>query len=282
MNDPFAPPPPVKDPEDPLIVGGRYSLPDPFTGEPRKYLRATSVVDPIKDTYMLDRWSERMAVKGIAMRPDLLDLARSHDVTEDRDELNEVVKKAKAAAGSDTGANLGTSLHKWAFKFEQGDSLVLANWETRRSLDAYGQLLLQEGILIEDLFTEKVLVDSSLDVAGRVDRIGWYGGRLVVLDLKSTNSRNFKYSHLALAVQLAIYANADFIWNEANNFYSDMPSSLDTDTAYCLHIPIGEGTAELLSVDILRGYELAKLAMNVREKRKPKGLVTSVAKVVAP
>ena len=81
--------------EDPVKVErdgwGRYKLPHPASGRKQAWTRATTFAKSISDTFALSQWSQRMALKGAALRPDLVSLAHSLDVKADREQLNKLV-----------------------------------------------------------------------------------------------------------------------------------------------------------------------------------------------
>jgi len=87
--------------------------------------------------------------------------------------------------------------------------------------------------------------------------------------------QNLDYSALAISVQLALYANADTLYDLAAETHEPMVD-VDRSTALVLHVPAGQGRAEVLEVDIAWGWERAQLAGAVRESRtvaKRKGVV---------
>lgn len=154
---------------------GRYKLTHPATGKPVKWTRATTYAKSIADTYNLSMWSQRMTLKGAALRPDIVAAVATLDVKADRDRVNGLVEDAKKAAGVKVAANLGTALH--AFTEDRDKVLVGQPVKAREipekllpSVDAYEALLREFGLvpvpgLIE--FTTAVL---QYEIAGTSDR----------------------------------------------------------------------------------------------------------------
>jgi hypothetical protein len=98
-----------------------------------------------------------------------------------------------------------------------------------------------------------------------------------VIDLKT--GRDLQYGWLEIAVQLAIYANSDFIYNKVTKEYEPMPPC-DRETAIVAHLPVGEGKLTIYEVDIATGWQIADLCYRVRNARKVSGLA-KVLEVVA-
>ena len=113
-----------------------------------------------------------------------------------------------------------------------------------------------------------VVVDPHM-VAGTPDRIGMYRGRgrPKIADLKTGAS--VEHSMGAIAVQLAIYAHANAIYDNGERL--PMPD-VDLERAVVIHLPVGAGTCTLYEVDIAAGWEAFQLAMTVRDWRKRRDL----------
>src|SRR5262249_49765222 len=77
------------------------------------------------------------------------------------------------------------------------------------------------------------------------------------------------YSWHEIAIQLAIYAHADAIYNSDNGFRRPMPE-VRQDLGLVIHLPAGNGNCTLHAVDLEQGWEAAQLAISVREWRSRK------------
>jgi hypothetical protein len=251
---------------------GRYLLPDPKTGKRRAYTRTTTVAKVLSDTTALDRWGKRMVASGMAARPELCDLARFED---DREALDGIAEAALQAAGAGAAAEAGTNLHTLTELVDLGE-LRLADVPAEQVDDVrayvFGMAKAEVEILPE--YIEGLIVCSAMDVAGTFDRIlRLKDGRLVIGDLKT--GKNLSYSWGDIAVQLAVYANADGIYDADSGEYLPMPE-VDKEYALVMHLPVGQARMELYDVNIRAGWEAALLAKQVREHRGKKDWATSI------
>lgn len=273
----------------------RYRLPDPETGAAGGFTRATTFAKSISDTFTLSQWSQRMVGKGVSMRPDLLAAFASTPVTE-REKLNRLAEAAKETAGAKAGANLGTAVHAFSEQVDRGElpvERIPEPWD--RDVRAYLALLEQEGFEVVPEWIERVVLCKALDgkgIAGTFDRIvratkevdlriggeivTIRPGELVIFDLKT--GRDLEYGWLEIAVQLAIYANAEHIFDKSSKTWAPMPD-VRTDVAIVLHLPVGQGRATLHGIDVAQGHTLGLLCAAVREARKAKGLSVPIASV---
>ena len=249
---------------------GRYLLPHPETGKEQPWTRVTTIASTTADRFGLEAWAQRNTVLGIGLRPDLYALAVSSTI-DDRQQLTRVVKQAQEAAKASSGANLGTALHRITERVDSGDDLTIpAEWQG--DVDAYCQTLADNHVGIHPEWIERIGVLPAIGAAGTLDRLVTLAGQaaMTVADLK-TGKDAVKYGTTEIAIQLAIYANATHVWNGTG--YDPMPPT-DTDKALIIHLPVGQSTCTLHTVDIAAGWEAAQLALKVREWRKTKNLTT--------
>lgn len=253
---------------------GRYKLPalsavgDDGSRDVRSWTRVTTFAKSISDSMGLTKWQIRMAVRGIAMRPDLLALAASAPA-DDRSTLDRVAEQAKEAAGTSSGANSGTALHAMTERVDRGERLnVPPPWDA--DVAAYSRALRAARVTVDPELIERIVVCEALGVAGTFDRVlRLPGGTLVIGDLKT--GRDLSYSWLEIAIQLAIYANADAMWNGITGQYEPMPA-VDKDMGLVVHLPVGSAKATLYGVDLRAGWAAAQLCASVREQRALKNL----------
>jgi hypothetical protein len=252
------------------MVRGRYKLPHPETGKVQLFSRVSTIAHTISDTYHLDRWNDRMIAKGFGLRPDLAELTRSLDVTEDREELQKLAQQAKEAAGGSVGANLGTALHKHCERQDGGEDMskVRLPAATRADLKAYAELLARKHIEIMPEYNERVVYTKATNSVGRIDRIGWdreLWERPRVIDLKTQKTMDF--GGLEITSQQAMYGNADYMWNEDTAEWEPMPE-VDTQISMVIWLPVGKAHAQDFTVPIDIGWLDVKLALGVRTARK--------------
>ncbi|GAA3765702.1 hypothetical protein [Micromonospora maritima] len=256
---------------------GRYLLPDP--GEPGAtstlpWTRATTFAKSISDTFGLTKWQLRMALKGITMRPDLYARASAATI-DDKQVLDQVAEAAKEAAASSSGANLGSALHQFSERLDRGEQVhVPPPWDA--DIAAYQKALTDHAIDVDADLIERIIVVRQHHVAGTLDRI--YKSRRWRLprigDLKT--GKDLTHGWMEIAVQLALYANADAMWNGLTDRYEPMPE-VDREVGVVIHLPVGKATATVYEVDLTAGWEIAQVCADVRELRTRRNLAKPAA-----
>jgi hypothetical protein len=280
MTDPFAAPAALAEPKHDRY--GRYLLPDPETGKEKAWTRVSTVARTLADEYGLTQWKLRMAAKGIALRPDLIAAAAAADVESDKKRLDEIAESAMERAGSGAGANLGTALHTFTQRLDQGEPLssLGAPAPLDQDLVAYAALLKSARLGMHAI--ERIVCLPELGVAGRFDRIVSQppgeakADPLTVLDLKT--GKELSYAWLEIAIQQAMYANAPLMWDPTAQTWVPKPV-VDLTRALVLHLPVGKAAPQLYAVDLIKGWAAAQTAMKVREMRSG---AKSLAWVVKP
>lgn len=264
---------------------GRYVLPHPETGKEQGWTRATTHAKIISDTFKLHQWQERMTAKGLVARPDLYALVGS---TDDKKELNRICEDAKQAAGSKIGANLGTAVHNYTEQLDRGVEFRNIGVPSTVANDviSYGEMLTAYGLLPVRDMIERVVLNTKLGVAGRLDRVltnikpvgRWVTpGALFIGDVKT--AANIGYSWLEVAIQLAIYANSEYFWNIETQTYERVPQ-IDLDEAIVMHVPVQQGEATPYRINIRQGWEYALLAAEVKSARNDKTLAVRLGETI--
>lgn len=253
--DHAAPAPPKRD------RWGRYLITPADGGKPIAHTRATTWAGAIDDKEGLIGWSARVAMLGVARRPDLYAIACAAKTDAD---LKEYVDAAKAAGGAEHGRNVGTALHAFTEQVDRGEEpTVPAEW--RADLDAYRQAIADAGLTPVPHLIERVCVVPELQVAGTFDRCySTADGELVIGDVKTGQSLD--WSALSISIQLALYAHAETIYDTATDTHQPMPP-VRRDVGYVVHVPSGRGRAEVLEVDLTAGWEAARVCGQVRQLR---------------
>lgn len=120
----------------------------------------------------------------------------------------------------------------------------------------------------EPALTERVVVNTKMMCAGRFDVPVWDLAApepvLRMADLK-TKRKQF-WSVLEQRAQLAVYARADVMWDDALSCYVQ-PPAFDLDEGVILHLPQGGGPLELLRMDLQAGWATALRAREVVDDR---------------
>lgn len=267
-SNPFLQPPSTESVQPGDIVNGRYQLPHPETGLPHSWMRTTNFIHKIADTYAIHEWDKREVIRGLVMREDLYIEACGTDL-EDKKALNDLASRAKEASGGNTGARLGTALHAFTERGKRGEETrAPRKWQGK--VDLYLEALRNHRLYPRTDLLERRVINLKYNLAGTFDDgldSAEYG--LVIGDTKT--QKDF-YSYCDPAMQLAVYANADVMWNKETASYEDMPP-FNKEIALVLWLPargIGEtqDACDVRWVDIATGWEKVDLAHRVHEWQK--------------
>ncbi|MFM7062552.1 MAG: hypothetical protein ACKO04_03530, partial [Actinomycetes bacterium] len=244
---------------------GRYLVTPPDGGKPVAMTRATTVASAVDDTTGLQKWMKRQVAVGMAQRPDLVAAVATTD-PDDKKKLGALAEDAMTAAGSSAAATVGTALHRATELADLGlevpEVFTERVAEYRRCLDAHN-------VVVDPALVEAVLVLWQHEIAGTADRIVTWQGRRYVLDLNTCES---VYPH-GFAIQLAIYAMADHVYDYRTDTTSEMPD-VDQDRAIICHLPAKGGPCTLQWIDIAAGREALEHALWVRSWRRRRDLLT--------
>lgn len=267
MTDPFES---AGRPEVKLDRWNRYILPHPETGKEQAWTRVTTLARTLSDEYGLTQWMKRNVARGMALRPDLIAGAAAADPDEDKSTLESVVKQAEEAAGAKKGANLGTAFHAAAYRADRGEKVQLpAPLDT--DVAEYQRAMRDRGLRVIPEYAERIVLIPELECAGTLDRIvsqpsgATKSEPLSILDLKS--GKDLSYAWLEIAIQQACYSRATHMWDKAKRAWEPMPK-VDQHRALIAHSPIGAGRTDIYGVNLIEGWDYARLAMKVREARK--------------
>lgn len=235
--------------------------------EKKSYQRVTTLAGLMEARHNLERWKIRGVARGLVSRPDLLAaIAACKD--DDKTRVDGLCEQALEANAGSSGANLGTALHEMTARVDAGEEFrPPPPWDV--DIKAYCDLIEQAGITICPEWIEQTCVVPQLGVAGTFDRLVEKNSRLYVLDLKT--GKDLGYGWCAIAIQLACYAHASFVWDWEHDCRRDMPE-VDRKRGLVLHLPAGKGQATLHVVDLEQGWEAAQQAVWVRDWRARKNL----------
>ena len=244
---------------------GRYIIPDPETGEEREWTRATTIAGVLPDRYHLERWGERMVVLGIARDESLYVLAQTAKY-EDKQRLDKIARDAKSAAQSGASANVGTALHTFTEMVEDGESIDVVPSKYRADVSAYLDAL--EKLNATVLSKEQIVLNPKVGVAGTYDRkltVPHLSKKPLIGDIKT--GRTVDFGLLEYSVQLAIYANSEYLFNVDTGEVDHVDEEPDRERGLLFHIQAGKGRCEVWELDLERGWEAAQTALKVREMR---------------
>lgn len=267
---------------------GRYWLPDPADPAawepgaigarhlPRGVMRTSNLINAYEDTRALSIWEQKKIVRGFAERQDLY----AELITADRDDNGDVVGASRLIdaalrqAKADEASIIGTAYHRVLEVF-----LRTGEWiGTQEMQDAVRALLR----LLADCFlkpaaeyAERIVYNSHLKVAGRFDVpvLDYSAPGAVTIRMADLKTKRKAFtSVLAQRAQLAVYARADAMWDEAQQCYIT-PPPFDLEEGVLLHIPQpGEyadaiGGVQLLRMDLRKGWETALLCRQIVDSR---------------
>jgi hypothetical protein len=212
-------------------------------------------VDCLEDKYNLQKWMQRNVALGLSVRPDLQLAVSAH--REDKRELDKICQAAQEAAQSSKGATTGTALHAITETADRGLDVGVIPEAFQADLAAY----LDATKDLTATHIEQFCVLDSLKIGGTPDRVVKYQGKRYIADLKTGS---IEFGILKIAMQLAVYARSqtyDYGTGERGVHGAEL------DRGLIIHLPAGEGRAELVWVDLLEGWNAVRVARDVREKR---------------
>lgn len=233
----FAAPAEQREPGDPFIVNGRYSLPplDDPTGKRRSLQRATNFIKQLSDQEGLVKWKLRSVVEGLALREDLYDLACSLDLSEvhERDKIIErCIDAAKAYKGSG-GNETGTALHNLTDATGKQPMRVRPKWTAK--VENVAKALREKGLRPVPGLSERIVVSERYGTAGRLDDV--YEDPFGVLRVGDRKSQKDFYTWWEVGAQLALYQCSDAMWNEQTYSWDEMPKLAD-DYVHVVWMPL--------------------------------------------
>ena len=254
--------------EAPKDRWGRYKISDPATGKERGYTRVTTIAKVLDDSSSLADWKTRMAITGIVQRADLL--AQASTSLDDRSKLNKIANDAIEAAGAYSRANLGTALHSITQQLDLGMKPQILQG-LQADIETYVASIAAWDFGMRKEWIEVLLINDEYEYAGTADRIvTTRDGKICIFDLKT--GTDLSYSFGSIAVQLAMYANADWIYDWKTGERTALPEGLDMKEGIICHLPAGEATCKFYTVDLEAGWEAAKMSFATRDWRKRKDL----------
>jgi hypothetical protein len=265
------------------IYNGRYWLPDvtdplawtpgSFGAKPmpRGYMRTSNLISAYSELRALMYWEEEMLMLGMEARPDLLAqlsvLPRDADGRLNYRDARSIAEQALQAAKADRWSIIGTAYHK-ALEIRLTTGQLVGTAEIRDGILALEAHMRSALLRPEPSLAERIVVNAKVKCAGRFDVPVWdYRDGPMVLrmaDLK-TKRKQF-WGVLEQRAQLAVYANADGMWDEEHQCYVAMPQ-FELDWGVIMHLPQGGGRVDLLRMDLVKGWATARRAREVVDDR---------------
>lgn len=251
---------------------GRYLIPPVDGGKPIAHTRATTVAETLDDRYNLELWKMRQVAVGLTRRPDLQ--AKIAADEHNKKAVNDACQEAMDAAESGAAANTGIALHRILERVDTGELTAGQVPDMFRDIaNAYTAALTEHHVTVDPTWCERVHVLAGMlePIAGMADNHITIDGRRYISDKKTGSGIDFGAK--GFAVQLAIYARAQTVFDYSTNQHCDMPE-IDQDRAVIMHIPAAGGPVQFHWIDIAAGWEALDHALWTRHWRKQKHLLT--------
>lgn len=252
------------------------------------YKRTTTFIDVLQDEFLLKQWGKRNTAWGMAQRPDLQIAAASvkpdshpEATLEDKKELNRIAAEAGNYAGDMFKATIGSSLHRLTHTMDRGEELGHVPERWVGDLKAYAEWEKSSGVQWVSVESFRALNDwvrhlkdcnhkppryggncECFGVAGTVDRIGWYKGRLRIFDIKTGSD----YNKLGHAMQLAMYAHMKpYIF--PGDVIGEDEDEIDLKVGHIIYLPEGQGKCYVEPMDLDLGWRACNIAKLVWQAR---------------
>lgn len=235
------------------------------------YRRASTVAEVLDGHYGLDVWKRRLTAQGLAQRPDLL---QAIHVARAKRELDEIAEEAFVAAGGDSAARNGTTLHGLTDQLNRGQDVP-------SGLPSNIVAMLEKYEIATRRFTyidgERFVVQDTIQVAGTYDSRyrDEKTGELYIGDLKS--GQDMDYLSIKLPAQVAVYASGriyDLIGTREDH-------GANRDRGLLIHLPWVEkaedAVCHLKWLDLRVGRAAIREAFRVEAMRKIKSSQTMLA-----
>jgi hypothetical protein len=276
---------------------GRYKLPSPSTGRPTAFSRATTIADTLDETYNLNRWKRRNAVKAIftalamteipaaqAASPDAFDVpgdkslvdvfadAREAIRIEDDRALDVAIDLLDNMTGGRDAAELGEAVHAWLEAVDVGTVLPADVPDMFKPyVAAYRDALRRAGLIALQQYVERVVLNDRGEetIAGTIDRIFQVvtTGELIMGDVKT--SKTLEYGWLTYSVQVGgVYGFATKMMAVDGSGWEPMPE-IGQEYAIILHIPSDQPErSAAVTIDMWFGGETMITSLETRRRRK--------------
>jgi hypothetical protein len=246
------------------------------TGVELKAFRPSGLSDALEDKFGLQQWASRVRMIGAGRLPSLAAQAAPLDPTGDRSELDGLAEAAFQAGGGGEKAGLGTSMHSWLERLtlDPEGTLSKAPENVVADLAAIAQCISDNNIEAYETPGRRWVEPFTITplpcdqwAAGSPDMIATVQGSKTpaIVDLKT--GRDPRRAPMSPAIQLAVYAHAEWAWWAKDEPLEAAPESRK-DVGHILHAPFGTGTCELIKLNLVEGWEAACLATYVRDARR--------------
>ena len=242
------------------------------------YTRVSTLAGVLDDKSGLVQWAAANAAVGV-VRDRAVFAQLSHLASAYRDpwadpiakkQLKPLVERAQQSAGSDDASGLGTAFHGLTELIDAGQTPEFMPEQFVPWVAKYKEALTDWEVLDSEPF----VVCDELQTAGSLDRLLRHRetGQVVVADIKTGKSD--PQFPLKVSLQVALYAHSER-YDQATGKRTPLHPDIDLTAGVLIHAPVRSARPRctLYPLDLTAGWELAKLAVRVRELRKMKALV---------
>lgn len=238
-------------------------------GQSMEYTRASTIGGMLSDGTGLGVWTKYRAVWGAAQRDDLIARLRAVD-RDDKVTIREVCQTAEIIGATEEGANWGTAAHAALQRIDEGCDISEIHEYFHPLVHNYREALRDAGITVLPQYIERTVRCARYDISGHPDNIYRLDdGTHVIGDKKTT--QDIEKSERSIASQLAIYANSEHMMNYETGQYEPMPL-VRKDFALIVLISMENFTVTLERIDVQYGWARTRLAIELRESNKVKGI----------
>lgn len=238
----------------------------------RFYTRTTTFIDCLDDKTALHDHDLRGLLAAASQFPDVLDKYRQ---IEDPDgagkfKVKALVKQALDRAGYNLKRDAGSGMHGLLEQLALGQELGFVPPEFEADIEAARQVLAGlKGMGWDVWATELYGVNDTYEFAGTTDLI-FVNREQKILRLGDWKTGTTDFARGKFPAQVAGYAgmcDLDLFTYRRTRRGEAEGLSIDTEVGWIIHLPLGEGWAEVIPVDLEAGRENLELAKRVREYR---------------
>ena len=267
------------------VNAGRPEIVPADGGKPVRYTRATTYIDCLDDKSNLAKYASRQMLRGLIFDPTILDEVRSLlPVYDDRKtDINNLARRAQDLGDVNQAAAWGTKVHAYTEVLDAGGTLAdIPNLDPDAVADLKAYQCITEGLV--SLSMEQRVVLDALGVTGTPDRVlsipvslgflypafhplaGQPFSGNVIGDLKTGG---IEYGLLKIAMQLSIYSRSVYYEPLSDGTARRTPlQDVSQDLGLIVHLPMKSAYAELVWVDLARGWRAVEVATAVRAERR--------------
>ncbi|OSC34690.1 hypothetical protein B8W67_05430 [Mycolicibacillus koreensis] len=239
------------------------------------FTRATTHAKVLDDSSALIDWKQRATVLGLARNPEFLDelsTGGAEHISEldygAKKMLNRLANKAGRSVGTDDASLFGTKLHAYLEALIEG---VITMDDVPDELRGYLEVLFaamrKHGLSFMGRMVERTVFIPATGMVGTMDFATVDAdGVMCVGDLKTSGSIDFSW--VAIAVQLAQYANATMMLSWDGSRWEKMPQ-VSKVIAKVASVPKDAPVpfCRIYSVDLTIGAELMHMATRINQLR---------------